>query len=133
MSRQIGCESRVEVIEVANEAMRVLKPAGLMLLDLGDVYGQSGNTIDEIGGSERIAREASPPREHRYGRHKEVLLLPARVAMSLQASGWLLRAEIVWRLAQLKPESVADRPNASTTCSTYSPGHRSGAPAWPPP
>lgn len=41
------------------------------------------------------------------------MLMPARVAMALQADGWWLRAEIVWSKPNPMPESVRDRPTAA--------------------
>jgi DNA modification methylase len=37
-------------------------------------------------------------------------MIPARVALALQADGWFLRSEIVWQKANPMPESVTDRP-----------------------
>jgi hypothetical protein len=44
---------------------------------------------------------------------KDMLMMPARLAMALQAEGWWLRAEIVWRKERPMPESVSDRPTKS--------------------
>jgi hypothetical protein len=48
-------------------------------------------------------------------------MLPARVALALQADGWYLRSEITWakatsvdRRGSVKPESTADRPSNSS-------------------
>jgi hypothetical protein len=126
---QIGREANVEdyiarILEVGDEAKRVLKSEGVMFLDLGDAYGQSGGTTDELVGHERMSRMVRPVREHRYGRPKDLLLLPARAARALQARGWFLRAEIVWRLAQPKLESVDDRRPAPIMSSICSPSRR---------
>jgi DNA modification methylase len=37
-------------------------------------------------------------------------MMPARLAMALQADGWYLRSEIVWHKPNQMPESVTDRP-----------------------
>src|SRR4029077_20623325 len=37
-------------------------------------------------------------------------MMPARLAMALQADGWYLRSEIVWHKPNPMPESVTDRP-----------------------
>jgi DNA modification methylase len=37
-------------------------------------------------------------------------MMPARLAMALQADGWYLRSEIVWHKPNPMPESVSDRP-----------------------
>ena len=38
------------------------------------------------------------------------MMMPARVAMALQADGWWLRSEIIWHKPNPMPESVTDRP-----------------------
>jgi site-specific DNA-methyltransferase (cytosine-N4-specific) len=37
-------------------------------------------------------------------------MMPARVALALQADGWWLRSDIVWHKTNPMPESVTDRP-----------------------
>jgi DNA modification methylase len=44
---------------------------------------------------------------------KDDLMIPARVALALQADGWFLRSEIVWNKPNPMPESVTDRPTKS--------------------
>lgn len=41
---------------------------------------------------------------------KDLCMIPARVAMALQADGWILRSEIIWHKRAPMPESVTDRP-----------------------
>ena len=41
---------------------------------------------------------------------KDLIGLPWRVAFALQADGWWLRSDIVWRKLNPMPESVTDRP-----------------------
>lgn len=45
---------------------------------------------------------------------KDLMMLPARVAIALQGWGWYLRKEITWCKRAPMPESVADRPTSST-------------------
>ena len=44
---------------------------------------------------------------------KDLMMMPARVAMALQADGWWLRSEIVWHKPNPMPESCTDRPTSS--------------------
>lgn len=44
---------------------------------------------------------------------KDLLMIPARVALALQADGWLLRSEVIWAKPNPMPESVTDRPTKS--------------------
>ena len=52
--------------------------------------------------------------QHASGlKHKDLMMMPARVAMALQADGWWLRSEIVWHKPNPMPESVTDRPTSA--------------------
>lgn len=44
-----------------------------------------------------------------YGKGKQLLGIPWRVAMALQADGWCLRQDIIWHKSNPMPESVRDR------------------------
>jgi DNA modification methylase len=46
-------------------------------------------------------------------KRKELLGMPWRVALALQADGWYLRSDIVWSKPNPMPESVTDRPTLS--------------------
>ncbi|WP_439646059.1 DNA-methyltransferase [Syntrophomonas palmitatica] len=41
---------------------------------------------------------------------KDLLGIPWRLALALQADGWFLRADIIWHKPNAQPESVKDRP-----------------------
>lgn len=41
---------------------------------------------------------------------KDLCMMPARVAIALQADGWYLRSDIIWHKPNPMPESVTDRP-----------------------
>ncbi len=42
---------------------------------------------------------------------KDLVLIPARLALALQAAGWFIRSHIVWAKKAPMPESVSDRPS----------------------
>jgi DNA modification methylase len=44
---------------------------------------------------------------------KDLMMMPARVALALQADGWYLRSDIIWHKLNPMPESVTDRPTTS--------------------
>lgn len=44
-----------------------------------------------------------------YGGSKQLLGIPWRVALALQADGWVLRQDIIWHKPNPTPESVRDR------------------------
>ena len=40
-------------------------------------------------------------------------MMPARVALALQADGWWLRSKVIWHKPNPMPESILDRPTSS--------------------
>lgn len=83
---QIGQESSPEeyiarLVGVFREVRRVLRPDGTLWLNLGDSYA----------------------------RDKNRLLMPPRVALALQADGWILRDEVIWHKPRTTPSPVKDR------------------------
>lgn len=94
------------------EARRVLADDGTLWLNLGDSYayppgsagrqGTTGQRSDRTFTAEGLrGTRALPP--------KNLLMIPARVAIALQEDGWYLRNEIVWHKVNAMPESVTDR------------------------
>lgn len=49
-----------------------------------------------------------------YGKDKNRLMIPARLALALKIDGWVLRDEIVWHKPRTTPSPVVDR-----TCSAH--------------
>lgn len=91
--QQIGLESHVDewveqLLQVAKELARVLKPSGSFWLNLGDAY-------------------SSKPSDGTTA--KSLVLSPERVAMALVADGWILRNKVVWAKTNPMPTSVRDR------------------------
>ena len=83
---QIGLEQTsdlfvTEMVNVFAEVRRVLRDDGTLWLNLGDTYMPG----------------------------KQLAGIPWRVALALQADGWLLRQDIVWAKPNPMPESVTDR------------------------
>lgn len=44
---------------------------------------------------------------------KDLCMMPARIALALQADGWWVRSEIIWHKPNPMPESITDRPTSS--------------------
>ena len=44
---------------------------------------------------------------------KNLLMLPARLALALQADGWWVRSEVIWAKPNPMPESITDRPTCA--------------------
>lgn len=109
------------LVHIFRELRRVLSPAGTLWLNLGDTYvagrnGGIGSSSVTSQRNQRAARDAwlaSGGRTHRGAdglKPKDLLGIPWRVALALQADGWFLRRDIVWRNPCPQPESVRDRP-----------------------
>lgn len=123
---QIGLEPTPEayvekMVEVFRGVWRVLRDDGVVWLNLGDSYAQSGGsgsgeyqkrhkqfgkTIDP--GTAQNSRKAPPGLKP-----KDLVGIPWRVAFALQADGWYLRSDIIWSKPNPMPESVTDRPTKS--------------------
>jgi DNA modification methylase len=112
---QIGLEPSPDayiaaLVEVFREVRRVLKADGVCWLNLGDSYVGSASTGGEGKETAYTGRRVLPMKS---GKPKDLLMIPCRVALALQADGWTLRSEIIWNKPNPMPESVTDRPTKS--------------------
>jgi len=116
---QIGAEPSVQeyvdnLVALFRELRRVLANDGTLWLNLGDSY--AGNTGGPQGATGQFAdRSVSGARSARSSRGgdlspKNLIGIPWRVALALQADGWILRSDIIWSKPNSMPESVTDRP-----------------------
>lgn len=108
---------------IFREVRRVVRHDGLLWLNLGDTYctkpsGKSlaGSTLQS--GNQQLVqtRSARPSRGHLTAdsvKDKDLIGIPWRVALALQADGWYLRAAIPWIKGSAMPESVSDRPTTA--------------------
>ena len=120
---QLGLEATPEenvanMVAVFREVWRVLRDDGTLWLNLGDSYGSGAsgqNFFDPNGerpGGGRLTEEGGFGHRKRsgiQGMHKQLLGIPWRVALALQADGWYLRSDIIWAKPNPMPESVTDR------------------------
>jgi len=122
---QIGLEaSPAEYVEtmrrVFAEVRRVLRPDGVLWLNLGDSYargntgqGNDGPASSLQGGirpSFRNDKASVLPTKRVAGMDpKNLLGVPWRVAFALQDDGWTLRNDVIWSKPNAMPESVTDR------------------------
>lgn len=113
---QYGLEKTpVEYVEtmraVFAEVRRVLATDGTCWINLGDSYAYPPGSAGRQGNGQRQGRtftaealpgtRALPP--------KNLMMIPARVAIALQDDGWILRNDVVWHKPNAMPESVTDR------------------------
>lgn len=112
---QIGLEEKLQqyinkLVAVFSEAKRVLKNDGILWLNIGDGY-TSGNRGYRAPDKKNPARAMSVRPDTPEGlKSKDLLGIPWRLALALQADGWYLRSDIIWNKPNAMPESVKDRP-----------------------
>lgn len=105
------------LVEIFREVRRVMRKDGTAWINLGDSY-TSGNRVGHgsIGEKQKTNRgmdgSADPPRLVMPPglKSKDLVGIPWRVALALQADGWYLRSDIIWAKPAPMPESVTDRP-----------------------
>ena len=92
---------------------RILRDDGVFWLNIGDGY-TSGNRGYRAPDKKNPARAMSVRPDTPEGlKSKDLLGIPWRLALALQADGWYLRSDIVWNKPNAMPESVKDRPTRS--------------------
>jgi len=85
---------------------RVLRDDGVVFLNLGDSYATQRNDNDWLkSGANAVRGRVAPDMPE-----KNLMGIPWRVALALQADGWVLRSDVVWAKPNAMPESVQDRP-----------------------
>lgn len=120
---QIGLEDTVagyveSICAVMDQLKRVLRPDGLLFLNLGDTYysgkGESQGT-DKKSNKRRFGLRAVD-KSGGLGigaQRKSSIGMPWRVAIEMSTRGWILRSPIIWHRKNCLPEPVADRPSRS--------------------
>jgi len=134
---QIGLEETpdayvAEMVALFREVWRVLADDGTVWLNLGDSYVadsyvrergtqafQSGADTANEGWLAADRAESGKARKNLSWassaglKKKDLIGIPWRVALALQADGWYLRSDIIWAKPNPMPESVTDRPTKS--------------------
>ena len=117
------------LVAVFREVRRVLRDDGTLWLNYGDAYfggkGASNNTIQQLASRNTPTLNAGQHYVNEHGgtrpldrpqagmKPKDLMMMPARVAMALQADGWWIRSEIIYHKKNPMPESVTDRPTCA--------------------
>ena len=106
------------LVAVFREVRRVLRSDGTLWLNYGDVYasapnGRSAADTKAAGNDDRTFRDKPINNVQGFWKPKDLLMMPARVAIALQADGWWLRSEIIWHKPNPMPESCKDRPTSA--------------------
>jgi DNA modification methylase len=118
------------MVDVFRDVRRVLRDDGVLWLNLGDSYARTqdsnvpqtknkpvayplhtkaGSSDGLVGRSERPGSRASSDGM----KPKDLMMVPARLAIALQDDGWYLRSDVIWHKPNPMPESVTDRPTSS--------------------
>lgn len=109
-SQQIGNEDTYQeylsnLVSVFSECKRILKNDGTMWINIGDKYAGSGNGAGNY--SEKrgvpISDRLVTKWQHCDIPNGNMMMLPARLAISLQDSGWYVRNEIIWEKPNAMP------------------------------
>jgi DNA modification methylase len=123
--KQLGLEPTIEeyvesMVRVFREVWRVLRDDGTVWMNLGDSYAQSSIRHRRDTANASWARESYGYIDNKASsvvsglKAKDLCMIPARVALALQADGWYIRSEITWCKRAPMPESVTDRPTSAT-------------------
>src|SRR5208282_4321290 len=126
---QLGLESTPEeylakMVTVFRQVWRVLRDDGTLWVNMGDSYASSSyggrNDGDIHHRTQSITDAIYPIAKPKNGRPlppglkpKDLCMMPARLAIALQADGWYLRSDIIWHKPNPMPESCTDRPTKS--------------------
>jgi SAM-dependent methyltransferase len=120
IDQQIGLEPDpasfiAALVAVFREVKRVLRPDGLLFCNVGDAYASSSKGSG--GATPKQATNAGSFFDVRRIDSelpaKNLLMMPARVAIALQSDGWILRSQMPWVKRSCMPESCYDRPTSA--------------------
>jgi DNA modification methylase len=115
---QIGLEASLDaylqsLVDVFDEVRRVMRDDGTLWLNIGDSYTSGGRTWRAPDKKNPVRAMGVRPPTPKGLKPKDLIGVPWRLAFALQASGWYLRADIIWNKPNCQPESVKDRPTRS--------------------
>jgi site-specific DNA-methyltransferase (cytosine-N4-specific) len=117
--KELGRESNPKdyiqnIFNVSKQLKRVLKEDGSFYFNIGDVYfgtkgfsrnkGKYERKTDHHYKEHKIAKE-----DGKYLQHKQLLMLPSRIAIEMQDDGWILRNSLIWEKANPIPSFSKDR------------------------
>lgn len=111
-----------QMVAVFREVKRVLRKDGVCFLNIGDSYangssgGQNNFSSSTLSGGKGMRDPFNKRELSKMGdglKPKDMMLIPQRLALALQADGWWVRSDIIWAKPNPMPESVTDRPTKS--------------------
>jgi DNA modification methylase len=123
---QIGLENDLSeyietLVSVFQDIWRVLRKDGCVWLNLGDSYAGNARAGDKVFGNPEFnknrpsrAQTKTPAKQVPRGmKPRDLMMVPHRVAIALQAAGWYVRSDVIWSKNNPVPESTISRPTKS--------------------
>ncbi len=106
------------MVAVFREVRRVMRADSTCWLNIGDCYaggpnGRSAADVKALTGDDRTFRDKPFGTAVGSLKAKDLVLMPARLALALQADGWWVRSDIIWAKPNPMPESIRDRPTSA--------------------
>jgi DNA modification methylase len=103
------------MVDVFREVWRVLRDDGTLWLNIADSYSGSGKgPTGKNGVGQHERRQGFDTDCQPAGiPAKNLMLIPWRLVLALQADGWNVRSVIAWTKKAPMPESVTDRPSSA--------------------
>ena len=95
-----------DIMATCDEVARVLAPTGLFWLNIGDTYSGSGGAGGDYNSGGRKDGNARWKQGDPGIAPMQACLIPQRLALALQDSGWLIRQVITWEKGRVRPEDV---------------------------
>ena len=105
-------------VEVFREVRRVLRKDGTLWMNVGDAYatganGRSAADTKAAGNDDRSFRDKPFSTVGDGLKPKDLMMMPARLVLALQADGWWLRSMLPWLKRNPMLESTRDRPTSA--------------------
>lgn len=96
---------------IFDAAKAALKPRGSIWLNIGDTYFARWSSIrpngrQGLGDGSRLRRKTPMGG---FRQEKQLLLIPARVAIEMQSRKWILRNDLIWYKPNVPPRPEKDR------------------------
>ena len=110
---QLGLEKTYQeylkkLIDIFNEAKRVLKKDGTCFVNMGDSF--NGNKVGNTSKKwKRVNNVSFVKKKAQEIQSKSLMAIPARFQIAMIDNGWICRNDLIWIKRNAMPESVQDR------------------------
>ncbi|MFF4490982.1 DNA-methyltransferase [Streptomyces sp. NPDC001544] len=97
--------------EIFQRGAAALKPGGSLWVNIGDTYFARWSSI-RLDGRQGLGDNPRMRRRTPMGgfrQEKQLLLIPARFAISMQEKRWILRNDLIWEKRNVPPRPEKDR------------------------